>query len=143
MSSVLPIATSGMLAAGTRLDVAASNTANILTTGPGPTSGGASTTANSAFPSAHVPLAFNQVDNSSGAGPSGTLGMVSQVSPSFVAVSDPGVPFADQNGLVAAPNLDPVQLFVQTAIAKYAFTANANVANADTQMTTSLLDVLR
>jgi flagellar basal-body rod protein FlgC len=143
MSSVFPIATSGMLAAGARLDVAASNTANILTTGPVPTSGGGSTTANSAFPSAHVPLAFNQVDNSSGAAPSGTPGMVSQVSPSFVAVSDPGVPFADQNGLVAAPNLDPVQMFVQTAIAKYAFTANVNAANADTRMTTSLLDVLR
>jgi flagellar basal-body rod protein FlgC len=143
MPSVLPIAPSGTLAAGTRLDVAASNTANILTTGPVPTSGDASTTANSTFPSAHVPLAFDQVDNSSGAGPSGTLGMVSQVSPSFVAVSDPGVPFADQSGLVAVPNLDPVQSFVQTAIAKYAFTANVNVANADTQMTTSLLDVLR
>ena len=142
MSSVLPIATSGMLAAATRLDVTASNTANILTTGPLPANGGAGATVNAGFPSAHVPLAFNQVDNSSPAGPSGALGTVSPISPSFVAVSDPGAPFANQEGLVAAPNLDPVQLFVQTAIAKYASAASANVANAGSQMAKSLLDVL-
>src|SRR5262249_38751161 len=110
MSSVVPIATSGMLAASTRLDVVASNTASILTTGPLPANGGARATTNVGFSDAHVPLAFNQVDNSSGAGPSGTLGATSPTAPSFAAVSDPNAPFANQDGLVAAPNLDPVQI---------------------------------
>jgi flagellar basal body rod protein FlgC len=43
---------------------------------------------------------------------------------------------------VAAPNVDPVAQFVQTAIAKYAFGANANVARTGSQMTKSLLDIL-
>jgi flagellar basal-body rod protein FlgC len=143
MSSVLSIATSGMQAASTRLDVAASNIANGQTTGPLPTStarpGNAST---SGFPSAYVPLAVNQVDISNGSGPSGTLATAVPVSPSFVPVSDPSAPFADQNGLVAAPNTDPVNMLVQVAIAKYTFSANANVAKAADQMTKSLLDIL-
>lgn len=143
MSSVLSIATSGMQAASTRLDVAASNIANSQTTGPLPTT---TTTASgasaSAFPSAYAPLAVNQVDTSNGSGPGGTLATVVPVSPSYVASPDPSSPFADQNGLVAAPNVDPVAMLVQTAIAKYTFSANAKVASAADQMTKSLLDIL-
>jgi hypothetical protein len=83
MSSTLSIAVSGMNAASTRLDVAASNIANEVTTGPIPTSGlsplamellnaGSTNTASPSdanasvtggkTPSAYVPLAFNQVD---------------------------------------------------------------------------------
>jgi flagellar basal-body rod protein FlgC len=75
-------------------------------------------------------------------GPSGTLATAVPVSPSFVPVSDPRAPFADQSGLVAAPNTDPVNMLVQAAIAKYTFSANANVAKAADQMTKSLLDIL-
>jgi flagellar basal-body rod protein FlgC len=148
MSSVLSIATSGMQAASTRLEVAASNTANILTTGPLPASTASGTSAastsasTSGFPQAYVPLTVVQSDASSGSGVQGTVANVVPVSPATVATPDPGAPYADQNGLVAAPNLDPVDLMVQTAIAKYAFSANAAVAKAGSDMTKSLLNIL-
>jgi flagellar basal-body rod protein FlgC len=139
MSSVSPIATSGILAATARLDATASNAANILTDGPLPT--GSGTSANTSGFSAYIPLAVNQVD-ASGPGPSGTSANVSAVSPSTVAVSDPSAPFANQDGLVAAPNIDPVNLLVQTAIAKYSFGLNANGARTASEMSKSLLDIL-
>ena len=142
MSSALSIAASGMLAASTRLDVAASNIANSETVGPLPSTTNSSGTAASAAPQAYGALAVNQVDATSGSGPSGTLANVVPVSPSFVASADPGSPFADQNGLVAAPNVDPVAMIVQAAIAKYSFAANANVAKSADQMSKSLLDIL-
>jgi flagellar basal-body rod protein FlgC len=139
MSSVSPIATSGMLAAATRLDATASNAANILTDGPLPAGNG--TSANPSGFSAYIPLAVNQID-ASGPAPSGTSANVSAVSPGSVAVSDPNAPFANQDGLVAAPNIDPVNLLVQTAIAKYSFGLNANVARTTSQISKSLLDIL-
>src|ERR1700761_5893100 len=143
--STLSIATSGLAAAGTRLNVAASNIANVLTTGSLPATGGAGASgsgANSAsgasnLPAVYVPLQVNQVGQSSG----GTVATVSTVSPGFVAQSDPGAPFADQDGLVAAPNVDPASEFVQLATAKYSFAANAKVIQAASDMTKSLLDI--
>jgi flagellar basal-body rod protein FlgC len=128
-----------MLAATTRLDATASNAANILTDGPLATA--SSTSANSSGFSAYVPLAVNQVD-ASGPGPSGTSANVSAISPSSVAVSESSAPFANQDGLVAAPNIDPVNLLVQTAIAKYSFGPNGNVARTASQVSKSLLDIL-
>jgi flagellar basal-body rod protein FlgC len=159
MSSALGIAVSGLNAASTRLDVAASNIANSETTGPLPTTAtplstfNTPTTTNNAnantttsttnTPSAYIPLVFNQVDTTTGSGqPSGTSGTITQVNPSFVPSFDPNSPFANQEGLVAAPNVDPVQQIVQLAIAKYSFAANAKVAQTANDITKSLLDIL-
>jgi flagellar basal-body rod protein FlgC len=146
--SVLSIATSGLSAASLRVSVAASNIANVLTTGPLPatggsgTSGGAGNSSNSSnFPAAFVPLRVNQVDQTSGATPGGTVATVSTVSPSFVAQSDPTAPFANQDGLVAAPNVDLANEFVQLLIAKQSFAANAKVIQAFNNTTKSLLDI--
>jgi flagellar basal-body rod protein FlgC len=146
--SVLSVATSGLSAASLRVSVAASNIANVLTTGPLPatggsgTSGGAGNSSNkSNFPAAFVPLRVNQVDQTSGASPGGTVATVSAVSPSFVAQSDPTAPFANQDGLVAAPNVDLANEFVQLLIAKESFAANAKVIQAFNNTTKSLLDI--
>jgi flagellar basal-body rod protein FlgC len=146
--SVLSIATSGLSAASLRVSVAASNIANVLTTGPLPATGGSGTSGgagnssnNSNFPAAFVPLRVNQVDQTSGATPGGTLATVSTVSPSFVAQSDPTAPFANQDGLVAAPNVDLASEFVQLLIAKESFAANAKVIQAFNNTTKSLLDI--
>ncbi|MDA9492208.1 flagellar basal body rod protein FlgC [Bradyrhizobium sp. CCBAU 11361] len=142
--SIFSIATSGLSAASLRVSVAASNIANISTTGPLPASGGSGTSAGSGiaptFPAAYVPLRVEQVDQSSGSTPGGTLATVSAVSPSFTAQSDPGAPFANQDGLVAAPNVDLAGEFVELATAKYSFIANAKVIQAYSEMTESLLD---
>ncbi|HLJ01150.1 MAG TPA: flagellar basal body rod C-terminal domain-containing protein [Bradyrhizobium sp.] len=146
--STLSIATSGLSAASLRLNVAATNIANVLTSGPLPaangsgTSGGAGGSSNgSSFPAAFVPLQVNQVDQSSGSTPGGTSATVSTVSPSFVAQSDPSAPFANQDGLVAAPNVDLADQFVQLLTAKYSFAANAKVIQAYANTTKSLLDI--
>jgi flagellar basal-body rod protein FlgC len=146
--SVLSIATSGLSAASLRLNVTASNIANVLTTGLLPATGGSGTSGvpaassnNSTFPAAYVPLQVNQVDRSSGSTPGGTFATVSRVSPSFVAQSDPSSPFANQDGLVAAPNIDLASQFVQLLTAKYDFAANAKVIQAYDDTTKSLLDI--
>jgi flagellar basal-body rod protein FlgC len=141
--STLSIATSGLSAASLRLDVAANNIANALTTGPLPaTSGsgapaGGSSSNNSNLPAVYVPLQVNQAAQSSG----GTVATVSAVSPGFSAQSDPGAWFANQDGLVAAPNVDLASQFVQLLTAKYAFAANAKVVQSYADTTRSLLDI--
>ena len=147
--STLSIATSGLSAASLRLNVAASNIANVLTTGPLPATGGSgasgggagSASNNSNLPAVYIPLQVNQVDQPSGSTPGGTVATVSAVSPGFVPQSDPGAPFANQDGLVAAPNVDLASEFVQLLTAKYAFAANANVVRSYYATTKSLLDI--
>ena len=145
--STLSIATSGLSAASLRLDVTASNIANALTTGPLPAASGSgassaagSSTNNSNF-SAYVPLQVNQVDQTNGSTPGGTAAVVSTVSPSFVPQFDPTSPFANQDGLIAAPNVDLASQFIQLLTAKYDFAANAKVIQAYDNTQQSLLDI--
>src|SRR3569832_779 len=143
--SIFSIATSGLSAASLRVNVAASNIANVNTTGPLPASGGSTTSAGPGiaptFPAAYVPLRVDQVDQSSGSTPGGTIATVATVSPSYTAQSDPSAPFANQDGLVAAPNVDLANEFAQLAGAKYSFIANAKVIQAYAETTDSLLDI--
>lgn len=143
--SIFSIATSGLSAASLRVNVAASNIANVRTTGPLPASGASagagSSSTSSAYPAAYVPLRVDQVDQSSGSTPGGTIATVSTVSPSYAAQSDPSAPYANQDGLVAAPNVDLANEFVQLATAKYSFIANAKVIQAYSETTKSLLDI--
>lgn len=143
--SIFSIATSGLSAASLRVNVAASNIANVRTTGPLPASGASagagSSSTSSAYPAAYVPLRVDQVDQSSGSTQGGTIATVSTVSPSYTAQSDPSAPYANQDGLVAAPNVDLANEFVQLATAKYSFIANAKVIQAYSETTESLLDI--
>jgi flagellar basal-body rod protein FlgC len=145
--SIISIATSGLSAASLRVSVAASNIANVQTTGPLPASG-SSTSAGAGssgiaptFPAAYVPLRVDQVSQSSGSTPGGTIATVSTVSPSYTAQSDPSAPFANQDGLVAAPNVDLASEFVELATAKYSFIANAKVIQAYAETEDTLLDI--
>jgi flagellar basal-body rod protein FlgC len=146
--SIFSIATSGLSAASLRVNVAASNIANISTTGPLPASGGSGASAGAGsssiaptFPAAYVPLRVDQVSQSSSSTPGGTVATVSTVSPSYTAQSDPSAPFANQDGLVAAPNVDLANEFAQLAIAKYSFIANAKVIQAYSETEDALLDI--
>ena len=134
MSSISTIALSGMNAAVRRLEVSASNVANVLSTGALPNADG---TVPAGAPRAYAPLELVQTASAGG----GTQTPVTTATPSSTAVSDPQAPFADQNGLVAAPNIDLSQELVGQMIASYSFAANAAVMKADDSMTKSLLDV--
>ncbi|MDH6262040.1 flagellar basal body rod C-terminal domain-containing protein [Bradyrhizobium sp. BR13661] len=146
--SILSIATSGLSAASLRANVAASNIANVRTTGPLPASDGSSTSTsagssntNSIDPAAYVPLRVDQLDQSSGSTQGGTSATVSTVSPSYTAQYDPSASFANQDGMVATPNVDLADQFVQLATAKYSYIANAKVIQAYSETEKTLLDI--
>jgi flagellar basal-body rod protein FlgC len=134
MSSISTIALSGLNAAARRLEVSASNVANVSSTGALPNADG---TVPAGAPTAYVPLELVQTASAGG----GTQTTVTTVTPSTSAVSDPQAPFANQDGLVAAPNVDVSQELVSQMIASYNFAANAAVMTVDDRMTNTLLDV--
>ena len=134
MSSISTIALSGMNAASRRLEVSASNVANVTSTGALPDADG---TVPAGAPRAYTPLELVQTANADG----GTETTVTTVTPSTTAVSDPQAPFANQNGLVAAPNVDLAQEMINQLMASYSFAANATVMKADDRMTGALLDI--
>ena len=122
MSSVLSIAVSGMAAAQRRLEVSASNVANVSTTGP--LDGADDVRA------AYAALRADQTETAGG----GTAVKASRASPATIAVSDPGSPFANADGLVAAPNVDFATEAVEQLVARYSFVANAAVIRAEDKM---------
>ena len=124
-----------MNAAVRRLEVSASNVANVMSTGALP---GADGTLPSGAPQAYAPLDVVQTGTAGG----GTQTSVKTSNPSTVATSDPQAPFANQDGQVAAPKVDLSQEMVNQVLAKYSFTANLKVMNADDQMTKTLIDVM-
>jgi flagellar basal-body rod protein FlgC len=89
-------------------------------------------------PQAYAPLQIVQTASADG----GTQTSVTTVNPPSVAMSDPQAPFANQDGLVAAPNVDISQEMVNQMIASYSFAANAKVLTADDRMTKTLLDTM-
>jgi flagellar basal-body rod protein FlgC len=134
MSSISTIAQSGMNAAARRLEVSASNVANVTSTGALPNADGA---VPAGAPRAYAPLELVQTASAGG----GTQTAVTTVTPSTTAAYDPRAPFANQDGLVAAPNVDLAQEMISQLIASYSFTANAAVMKADDRMTGALLNI--
>jgi flagellar basal-body rod protein FlgC len=134
MSSISTIAVSGMNAAARRLEISAVNVANVSTTGALPNADG---TTPSGAPKAFSPLELVQTDVAGG----GTQTSVTTAKPATTAISDPQAPFANQDGMVAAPNVDLATEMISQLVAKYSFAANATVLKADDQMTKTLLDI--
>ncbi|WP_322515217.1 flagellar basal body rod C-terminal domain-containing protein [Rhodopseudomonas palustris] len=133
MSSISAIAVSGLKATTRRLEVSASNVANQQSTGTLPAANG---TVPAGAPQAYKPL---QVVQTAVPG-SGTQTSVTTTTPGTIAVSDPQAPFADENGMVAAPNVDLAQELIGQMVAKYSYTANLATLKADRDMTKALLD---
>ena len=133
MSSVQSIAVSGMLAASQRLQVSANNVANMRSDGALPDAQGNYAPG---APRAYTPQRVDQVDVAGG----GTRAIASDVSPSYVASYDPSAPYANQDGMVAAPNVDLADEVVQQLMATYAYAANARVVTSYNQMVKSLFD---
>ncbi len=132
LNSVFSIATSGLQAASLRLQVSANNVANASSSGPLPDAANPGN-----YPPAYVPEQVNQVALAGG----GTAATVAPVSPSYTAQYNPTAPYADQNGQVAAPNVDLANEAVQQIVARYEFAANAKVLQVGSEMLKSLLDI--
>lgn len=133
MSSVQSIAVSGMLAATRRLEVSAQNVANMRSNGALPDAQG---NVSPDAPRPYTPQRVDQVDLTSG----GTRAIVTEVSRSYVAAYDPSAPYANQDGLVASPNVDLTEEAIQQLMATYAYAANARVVTSYNQMVKSLFD---
>jgi flagellar basal-body rod protein FlgC len=134
VSSILSIAASGMAAASQRLQVSAENVANAESDGPLPSAGAA---VHAQYPGAYVPQQVDQVATPGG----DTSAVVVDVQPAAVAAYAPSAPYADQNGEVAAPNVDGAAEAIQQATAAYDFAMNALVMRVYSQMMKTLLDV--
>lgn len=135
MSSISAIALSGMNAAARRLDVSASNVANVGSSGALPAADG---TVPADAPQAYVPLQIVQTDVAGG----GTQTDVTSVQPSSVASFNPQAPFANQDGLVASPNVDLSTELISQLVARYSFAANAMVMKTDDEMSQTLIDTM-
>lgn len=132
MSIASAIAVSGLKVANLRLQVGASNIANSLSIGPLPDAANAEN-----FPAAYSALRVNQTDAVGG----GTSATVTTTTPATVSLYEPKAPFADDNGMVAGPDVDLANELVQLLVARYTFAANAQVIRADAQMSASLLNI--
>jgi flagellar basal-body rod protein FlgC len=71
----------------------------------------------------------------------GTIANLQAVVPPSQAIYDPGSPFADENGNVAAPNTDLAQQLVNTQIASVSYDANLKVVETADQMQGYLLNL--
>lgn len=134
MSSISTIALSGLNAASRFLQVSASNVANAQTTSAVPNADG---TIPAGAPQAFAPLELVQTESAGG----GVQTSVTTVKPSTTAIFDPQAPFANADGLVAAPNVDLSREFVGQLLASYSFAANVAVLKADDRNTKALLDI--
>src|SRR5947207_15336565 len=129
MSNVLAIAASGMLAAQRRLEVSASNVANLQTTG-------ALADAPPDVQQAYRALRVDQTEQPDG----GTTAVVKQETPGVVATYEPQSPFADARGMIATPDVSLENEAVQQLIARYAFAANAAVSRSAAAMQRVMTD---
>jgi flagellar basal-body rod protein FlgC len=130
--STASIALSGMLAAQTRLNVAAENIANVSSAGAIP---GSDAPAGSPAPA--TPRRVDTVEVSGG----GTKAVISNMSPAYTVAHDPSAPYANSNGDVAQPNIDLGTEVVNAVTAKYQFAANALVFKVSDRMMQDLLDI--
>ena len=129
MSPIASNAVSGMNAATRRLEVSASNVANARSTGALPD-------ANGKLP-AGAPLELVQSDVAGG----GTQTTITKASQGTSASYEPSAPFANKDGLVAAPNVDLAQEMISQLVAKYSFAANARVLKASDEMSRIVVDM--
>ena len=135
MNTAMNIAVSGMRAASTGLAASASNLANLESDGPVPATSPQQPVAQ-APGSVYQPVAVTQTAQSGG----GVTASVTPSLPSYALAYDPSAPFANMQGMVATPNVDPAQEVVNQMTASLAYRANIATFKTAQQMEKSLLD---
>ncbi|WP_448205020.1 flagellar basal body rod protein FlgC [Azospirillum sp. sgz302134] len=137
MSGSLSIAASGMMAQTRRIEASASNTANALTKGALPDSAG---NVPAGKPGAYQPLDVVQTEQRAGAEGAGTRAVFKPITPAYLPEYEPDASFANDQGMVAAPNVDPARERVNQIAASRAYQANLSVVRTQDDMLKSLLD---
>lgn len=136
MSNVFSIAVSGMNAAVTRFSNAVSNIVNASSTGRLPSSEGEQATS-------HMPTDVISLSNSVGDNVLGVRTEVVPREPAYRPAYSPNSPHANEQGLIAEPNIDIAAELVDTMMAELAYKASAKVIAAEKRNEETLLDVLR
>ena len=128
LTSMMSISTSGLNAAATRLEASASNIANAQSSGPLPDASGSST--------AYQPLRVTQSDVKGG----GVSARLTRVSDPYITTSDPTSPDANEDGLVAMPNVDMAGEMVNILTARMSYEASAKTMKVANDMMKTTLD---
>jgi len=130
----MSVAVSGMTAATRRVDVSASNVANVSSRGAVPGS-----TASSSSPTTKVydALAVSQSAVSTG----GVTSSVRTAAPSWVQEYAPDETYADANGIVAAPNVDFATEAVNQIVASRAYEAGVKTVRTADDMTREAINM--
>lgn len=132
MSGTLGIAVSGMMAQTRRVEASASNTANIRSKGALPDAAG---NVPDDKPAPYQPLAVAQSEQRSG-----TRAVFTPMTPAYLPEYEPDASYADEHGMVAAPNVDLASERVNQIAASRAYQANISVVRTQDEMMKSLLD---
>jgi flagellar basal-body rod protein FlgC len=142
MMTAIATARSGLLASVARLGAAASNIANADTIGPLPeiASAPSGQSGSGATTRAYEPIDVVLKSAGGADSPSGVAAIYRPRLPAYVRQYDPAAPFADANGMVAAPNVDLAEEAVDVLEASLLLRANLAVFKTATQMTRSILD---
>ncbi len=128
ISSTSSISVSGMKAAATRLEAAASNIANVFSSGPLPDASGATT--------AYAPVTVKQSDVRGG----GVSARIVNAADPYVPALDPASPDADAKGMVAAPNVDLAGELVNVLTARISYEASTKTMKVANDMMKTTLD---
>ena len=129
MNSIFSIALSGLNAATRRLEVSAANVANADSTGALPDGPGGS-------PAPFQPLQVTQQPLLTG----GTNASIGLLQPTTTMQFQPDAPFADANGLVAAPTVDLTSEALNQIQAVNAYKANLTVLEVADQRDREAID---
>ncbi|MDD3183086.1 MAG: flagellar basal body rod C-terminal domain-containing protein [Alphaproteobacteria bacterium] len=135
MSNVFGIAVSGMNAAASRLYNAATNLVNVSSTGSLPTAEGEKAT--SYQPTDVISIPTSVGDNNFGV----TTQTVAR-EPAYYPAYDPSSPNANEQGVVAAPNVDVVTEILNMKLAELAYSASAKAIAVEQRNQETLVDTL-
>lgn len=133
------IAQSGMSAATLRLDAAASNLANAQSDGALPPVDGSAPDPQAK--AVYAPRRIDQVSLSPTASKAAGVSAEVTAAPDFFASYKPDAAYADAQGMVATPNVDPVDQTVQLITAEQSFRANMSVYKTSDAMMQMVLDI--
>ena len=126
-SGILGTALSGLQAATTRVGAAANNIANLSTTG----------STDSTTKPAYVPQDVVQTSHDGG-----VKAHIRPRDPASYNAPDPDASFADENGEVAVPNIDPAAEIVSMKQAEHAYKASLNVIKTAQEMDDALNEIV-
>jgi len=137
MTDAVHISLSGMQAQKKRLLSSAANIANLTTSGAGPQNPPPDA------PEVFRPLSTAQkaVVTGSGSG-AGVSAQITQAENGTTLVFDPSSPFADENGMIAVPEISLEREIVNLLLTKNAYKANALALKTAAETEKELLNTL-